>query len=115
VLTLETSRHKQTRQKKFDSKPSLARIRAEWRKAGLARGEERTNKSNWIAGAVAIYSLFTGQASSVLLQQLEDEMPSASESEPSPTESNPLGTMQFREGRSTPAPPRPPGAQRSVD
>jgi len=114
VLSIESSRHKQNRGKKPDGSAALARIRSAWREAVTARDDERNRLSGWVAGAVAIYGSITGEPVDVLLKRLEEEMPSGSPATDGTSQSVWPGS-QFVEGRSTPAPPRPPGAQRRVE
>lgn len=115
IFSIESSRHKQNRGKKPDSKASLDRIREIWQEAGSSRGEERKRLSEWIKGAVATYGLLTGESTSVLLKQLESEMPSGQGALSSIEPDLPAGIPTFVEGRSTPSPARPPGAQRKID
>ena len=73
-----------------------------------ATGEAKTRIQGWLAGAATIYGMVSGKDGSALLKQLEQE------SAPSVAADMGYSPITFTEGRSTPPPPRPPGAQRSV-
>lgn len=89
---------------------ALARLEDAARKAaepGLDY-DERRRRLNWLGGGIVVFSLFTGEDAEALRARLEPA-PSA-EAVPS-VDVLPV----FREGRSTPPPPRHPGAQTPVE
>lgn len=124
VLTVESSRHKQNRgnnrhhkrgknpKSNFDTEVLVSRIRKGSRDLALATGEAKSIIEAWLAGAATIYGLVTDTDGSALLDRLKQETASSER-----TEDAQFSTSQFvfTEGRSTPAPPRPPGAQRPVE
>lgn len=124
VLTVESSRHKQNRGKNhhhklgknpksnFDTEVLVSRIRKSSRDLAVASGEARAVIKAWLAGAATIYGLVTNTDGSALLKRLEEETALSHTAEDAQFTAN---QIVFKEGRSTPVPPRPPGAQRQVE
>ena len=124
VLTVESSRHKQNRgnnrhhkrgknpKSNFDTEVLVARIRKGSRDLAVASGEAKSMLKAWLAGAATIYGLVTDTDGSALLKRLEEETAPSDTAEDAQFS---VGQIVFKEGRSTPVPPRPPGAQRQVE
>lgn len=66
----------------------------------------------WLTGAATIYGLVTDTDGSALLKRLEEETAPSDTAEDAQFS---VGQIVFKEGRSTPVPPRHPGAQRQVE
>ena len=90
----------------------MSRIRKGSRDLGQATGEAKSIIKAWLAGAATIYGLVTDTDGSALLERLEEE--NTPSDTPEDAQFAP-GEIVFKEGRSTPVPPRPPGAQRQVE
>jgi hypothetical protein len=84
-----------------------------WRKAtevGIS-ADERQRRQNWVGGALATYALFTGESATELRDRLQASRPVSAMQDTSILSQVPT----FQEGRSTPPPPRHPGAQAPVE
>lgn len=81
-----------------------------WKKANEAGldPESKGRRLNWVGGALTMLAELTGEQAEGLRQRLEAEHPPVAEVQQP-------GIPQFREGRSTPPPPRHPGAQSPVE
>jgi hypothetical protein len=73
--------------------------------------DDRRRRQNWVGGALAVFAALTGQDAAALRDRLESKRPVPQAQAAEPAAQMPV----FREGRSTPPPPRPPGAQRPVE
>lgn len=89
------------------------RLEDAWRRAnepGIEEHDQR-RRLNWVGGGLVVFGLLTGEDPEVLRSQLERDRP-AVEAAPAAIMDGPV---TFREGRSTPPPPRHAGAQRPVE
>lgn len=112
TLELVSKRHDVPRgtTEPVDNTAAWVLIEDAWRKAtdpGID-SDERRRRHNWVGGALAVYALFTGESASVLRERLQSDRP---------VPVNPIldQVPTFQEGRSTPPPPRHPGAQVPVE
>lgn len=114
TLQVESAKHRST---SGDERPSTdtrdrvwSRLEDAWRQANVAGIDvnERQRRLNWLGGAIVVYSLFTGEDANDVRSRVEATSPAI-------VPSSDPGVPVFREGRSTPPPPRHPGAQHAVE
>lgn len=82
------------------------------RRALVAGPEQQAALRHWIAGASAVWSMVSGEEPPALPDALVAR--AAAQPAAQPVMNVPPGMPQIVEGRSTPPPPRAPGAQRPV-
>lgn len=116
TVQVESARHDNKKRSRLDDAWRL--IETEWRasqQTGLEQGEVNRKRA-WVEGAVAVLAAISGETETTLRNRLVPIVagPVASVAATS-VSSTPTGFPVFREGRSTPAPPRHPGAQRVID
>jgi hypothetical protein len=105
-VKIESAKHR--RSGKGDAKKAWETVLEGWnafRKA--APGAERDKASAWVGGAIAAYASVAGKDRAEVLAGLERDLPL-------PTVELPPEIPMFKPGRSTPPPPRLPGAQRAL-
>lgn len=108
-LKIESAKHRASR--KSDGKAAWAVVQEGWDAArAAAPGDEREKALKWVGGAIAAYAAMVGKDRKDVLIELERSKPLAS----GPTVELPPEIPVFQPGRSTPPPPRLPGAQRSL-
>ena len=111
TLTIESRRHGHNRSvNKPDTTAAWERLVDAATRARDASidATERAKRLNWLGGAIVLYALLTGDDA----EQVRERLSAGATSEP---DSAAQAMPQFREGRSTPPPPRHPGAQRPVE
>jgi hypothetical protein len=115
-LTIETAGHGRRVTEDdatADTAAAMRLIREAWQKVRDADDGQRPGRRQWLGGAVAVFAALTGQDGEAVLADLGD-LPVAGTEASGATVYD--GTVPaFRPGRSTPPPPRAPGAQRPVD
>jgi len=93
-----------------DQDQAFRRLEDAWRRVnepGITV-DERQRRSNWLGGGIVVFALLTGDDPERVRSRIEASSPAA----PTPVDSM---LPVFREGRSTPPPPRHPGAQSPVE
>jgi hypothetical protein len=114
-MEIESANHGRKRQKSVpsvDSDKAWRIVTDGWQKVRSATGDEQDRRRNWVGGAIAVYAAMTGKDATAVLAELERDLPVRVDA-PAATVLD--GMPEFRPGRSTPPPPRSPGAQRPVD
>lgn len=105
-LKIESAKHR--RSGKSDAKKAWSVVLEGWNTYRNAPvGPERDRALVWVGGAIATYAAAAGKDKTEVLVGLERDLP------PIAVELPPEIPM-FKPGRSTPPPPRLPGAQRSL-
>lgn len=109
TLQIESGRNRSGSEKPVVSDGWTVVVEA-WRKANESGldFEEKSRRLNWVGGALAMLAELTGENAAALRSKLELSHPPVSDAVQA-------GIPQFREGRSTPPPPRHPGAQTPVE
>lgn len=105
TLQLESAKHDGSSSLPVDATWQM--IVDRWRRATSKNDEHAL----WVRGAISVFARFTSESETVLFERLG---PVVSVSQTSMEQPGHVGLPVFKEGRSTPAPARHPGAQRPV-
>lgn len=95
-----------------DTSAARQLVETAWGRVIAESGEERTRARHWVGGAIAVLATVSDESAERILAELEARRPVPADPAAVP---RPVDDVTFREGRSTPPPPRHPGAQRPVD
>lgn len=105
-LKIESAKHRSSR--KPDGKAAWAVVQEGWDAyRNAASKAEQDRALVWVGGAIAAYAATVGKDKAEVLRELE-------QTRPKPSVELPPEIPVFTPGRSTPPPPRLPGAQRAV-
>lgn len=102
-----------------DTDAAWDRIVAEHLKSATAPPEKYDAARKWVGGAVTVYALMNGRDPATVLGELERAHPAPQLAAPTPTGQEPPLALPdamalLKPGRSTPPPPKSPGAQKAV-